>query len=574
MVEGRPQRRVRHITAVQVRNLTPFPARDALASALKQPAQQPQFTPQGHLTDDLDVAIGRKRARRFSSSSSVHVVGTRGEADSACRDGAERTGEPVARRRTLSKASASVTSTNADAPVSPGMARRSSGGIPTVRPSHRQRTISAASVFTSDSGRASSLGWRDVQSSGSRLPELLQDTSQRSLEKVLRSRLIETFITITLPSSKGRNDTDAVGRPLEATTSSRPSTPDLESLHQKSSSVSSKATASSLKSAAARRGSVAGGTTKKPSSRPGTPSRPHTAASPVKPGQSSHRPGTTSASLSNGKTPSSPVSPKTPTTPSIHRQRPSIPSSSPSPSPLKSGFPVTPPATPPLPTSADILSEEPVVPDYISPIHWPSTNPTFQIDARSRGEFALGTNLSGSKLRVEVWGRVKHGLGWASVRNGDVKGKGRALDLGDADGSEWRVLESWDFDLMDLIPLSDDVGVVHPYNNVDSDNTIDSSPLIHRICIPMHSSSHFRLPGKCTTCHPRRPLSNLAPLLRTPLGIVRNRSRMPGKSGVLEKSFYPINCRKQTSSRQFVPFMLEIWMRIRTGGHSGGGARE
>ena len=459
LVEGRSQRRVRHITSIQVRNLTPFPARDALASALKQPAQQPQFTPQGHLTDDLDVAIGRKRARRFSSSSSIHAVGTRGEPDSPCREGAERTGEGVARRRTLSKASASPTSSNTDAPVSPGMARRSSGNTPTVRPSHRQRTTSAASVFTLDSGRASSLGWRDTHSSSSKLPELLQDTSQRSLEKVLRSRLVETFIAITLPPLKDRSGSDAVGSLPEDTTSSPPSTSDLGSIHHKLSSVSSKVTEFSVGSSTARRGSVAGGATKKPLSRPVTPSRPHTAASPAKPGQSSHRPRTTSASLSNGKTPSSLATPNTPAAPSTHRRRPSIPSSlSPSPSPSKSAFPVTPPATPPFPTSRQVTPEGFIVPDYISPVHWPSTNPTFQIDARSRGEFSPNANLSDSKMRIEVWGRVKHGLGWASIRHGDVKGKGRAPDLHDADSLEWRILESWDFDLMDLRPLTDDVG--------------------------------------------------------------------------------------------------------------------
>ena len=278
LVEGRSQRRVRHITSIQVRNLTPFPARDALASALKQPAQQPQFTPQGHLTDDLDVAIGRKRARRFSSSSSIHAVGTRGEPDSPCREGAERTVEGVARRRTLSKASASPTSSNTDAPASPGMARRSSGNTPTVRPSHRQRTTSAASVFTLDSGRASSLGWRDTHSSSSKLPELLQDTSQRSLEKVLRSRLVETFIAITLPPLKDRSGSDAVGSLPEDTTSSPPSTSDLGSIHHKLSSVSSKVTEFSVGSSTARRGSVAGGATKKPLSRPVTPSRDSSSA--------------------------------------------------------------------------------------------------------------------------------------------------------------------------------------------------------------------------------------------------------------------------------------------------------
>jgi UV radiation resistance-associated gene protein len=55
--------------SIQVRNLTPFPVRDAFASALLQPSEQSQFTAHGHLSDDLDLTIGRKRSRRISANS-------------------------------------------------------------------------------------------------------------------------------------------------------------------------------------------------------------------------------------------------------------------------------------------------------------------------------------------------------------------------------------------------------------------------------------------------------------------------------------------------------------------------
>ncbi|KZT67671.1 hypothetical protein DAEQUDRAFT_812727 [Daedalea quercina L-15889] len=459
-------RRVRHITAVQIRNLTPFPVRDAFASALKQPSEHSQFTPQGHLTDDLDVAIGRKRARRLSSSSSIHAAGARTDHESAHREGGDRTNEVGVRRRTLSKASTSGGSSSG-APVSPGMARRPSGGVSTVRPPHRQRTISAISIFASDSGGTPFQDRRDSYSSSSRLPEFLQDTSQRGLEKVLQSRLVATFITITLPSSVPSHNAPDLNcghiseMATEGSTSSRPSTPELKpsSSRERASGAAQKVAESSSKTSAVRRSSVARITAKRPPSRPETPSKLNPAA-PLKSGQPGSHTRTTSGSLSNGKIPKSPTSPRTPTIPS-HRQRPSMPSSlSPSSSPSTSEFPAAPPALDFSPPPSNHIPLGPV-PDYISPIHWPSTNPTFQMDARSKGEFAAEADLSGSKMRVEVWGRVKHGLGWASAREGDAKGKGKAMDRGEEDDMEWKVLEGWDIDLMDLVPLPDNLAA-HP----------------------------------------------------------------------------------------------------------------
>ncbi|KAH9836605.1 UV radiation resistance protein and autophagy-related subunit 14-domain-containing protein [Rhodofomes roseus] len=462
-------RRVRHITAVQVRNLTPFPVRDAFASALKLPSEQSQFTPQGHFTDDLDVVVGRKHARRLSSSSSIHGSGTRHDQENVQRDGFERAGESGARRRTLSKASTSGGSTSG-ASAAPSIARRSSSGVvPTVRPPHRQRTISATSAFTSDSGRSRSMDWRDSYASSSRLPEFLQDTSQRGLEKVLQSRLVATFLTITLPpeppcSASGFNGSSKGEATTKATASPRPPTPDhmRSSSRERAAGLAQKVVEASTKPTAVRRTSTASTSAKKPPSRPSTPSKLNPATPAVKSGQPSSHVRNTS-SLSNGRIPKASTSPKTPTSPSAHRQRPSIPSSlSPSPSLSKSEFPATPPATPPPLASPQISSDDsPPVPDYISLSHRPSTNPTFQMDAHSKGEFAPGTDLSGSKLRVEMWGRVQRGLGWASMREGDAKGKGKETHRAEEDGWEWRVLESWDVDLMDLVPLTDDLAA-HP----------------------------------------------------------------------------------------------------------------
>lgn len=98
------------------------------------------------------------------------------------------------------------------------------------------------------------------------------------------------------------------------------------------------------------------------------------------------------------------------------------------------------------------------MPDYISPIHWPSTNPVFQL---SRDEFAPGTDLSGARMRVEVWGRTSPQGSNFRYTSGDVKGKGKEKQLDRAEGdSEWKVLESWEVALNELRPLSDEVGTM------------------------------------------------------------------------------------------------------------------
>lgn len=60
---------------------------------------------------------------------------------------------------------------------------------------------------------------------------------------------------------------------------------------------------------------------------------------------------------------------------------------------------------------------------------------------------------------MEVYGRV--GAAWGHHQATSPKGKGKEIshdgEAGDEDG--WRVLESWSFDLGDLIPLPDDVSL-------------------------------------------------------------------------------------------------------------------
>ena len=95
------------------------------------------------------------------------------------------------------------------------------------------------------------------------------------------------------------------------------------------------------------------------------------------------------------------------------------------------------------------------IPDYLSPIHRPSVNPSFNIDARTGSDFAPGTNLSGHKMIVEIWARQPDGSLDRSMKG---KGKEKANWHEDSTAdSEWKVLETWDVDLNDLLPINESV---------------------------------------------------------------------------------------------------------------------
>lgn len=91
---------------------------------------------------------------------------------------------------------------------------------------------------------------------------------------------------------------------------------------------------------------------------------------------------------------------------------------------------------------------------YISPVHRPSTNPTFSFDANLLDANAL--TFVGHKLRLEVWGRpeVRNN---ASLRD---KGKDKEREP-NVDPPKWKVIDSWFIDLDKLIPLTEDVRVLY-----------------------------------------------------------------------------------------------------------------
>lgn len=180
------QRRIRHLTSIHVANFTPFPVRDEFTSALSKPSEQPQYADHGHLSDDLDVTLGRKRGRRRSATLlSATNLSASPDSQKGVAEHGSITVSP-ARKRTPSKASI------------PGVKIRSgTNGPPIAARPMRQRTISASS-----SNSHITLYDAPMAMSGSlnSMHGILRDTLQPALEKILSSRLVETFITVSVPA--------------------------------------------------------------------------------------------------------------------------------------------------------------------------------------------------------------------------------------------------------------------------------------------------------------------------------------------------------------------------------------
>jgi hypothetical protein len=404
-----PQRRIRHITSIQVCNLTPFPARDALASALAQPSEQPQFTSHGRFSDDLDITLSRKRSRRISVNSMNTLRSLRSEEEPGgeALDAAETRG----RRRTGSRVSFS----------SGGSLGRSSLPArsqpvtisPTVRPGNRPRTNSVTSSISGNHTFNSTLSGPPLSASISALP----DNSQSGLESVINSRLVETFVAVTVPPSTQTHFSPPRQTSQTTSTHSRPSTPlmagkDKPSYIRKSHSTAVARLASKSTSAVGSKS---------------TPPSRNLSSSSLRP--SSSRP------TAHATSPSASASP--------HLNGRSLPHT---PSKQK-------PTPPPNPTHSS--DEHIIIPNFLSRIHHPSTNPSFAIDNRSGREFADWTDLSGEKLKVEVWGKV--GESWHVDGTRTYKGKEKKKEVGDEEGDAWKVLEEWDVDLADLILLPREV---------------------------------------------------------------------------------------------------------------------
>ena len=384
------KRRIRHITAIQIRNLTPFPVRDAFASALTQPAEQSQFSSHGHLSDDLDVTVSRKRSRKISSTSAA-THGSLWSDEGLVEDRLARGVGEKGKNSSASRVSFSPGTGSRGRPHS------ASGSTPAGRP-QRHRTNSSVSHLSGTSLPPS------TPSAGliSPLTTVLPDNSQTGLEKVINARLVETFLAITAPQPPHVGSPSA--GPMSLSPSSGASSPRDKSFK--------KSTDSNLM-------------WKNNRAPPSSPSlakhvRHETVSSTSSKIPNNHAKSASMSVLrSNGKN-----------TGTIH---PNIPPPHPSPSP----------------------SQELQVPNYISPIRRPSTNPLFPIDAKSNSSFSQGTDLSGDKVKIQVWGKV--GERWKKDVGFQSKGKEKEVEQPEEPDNAWKILDEWFVDLMDLEPLSDEV---------------------------------------------------------------------------------------------------------------------
>lgn len=89
-------------------------------------------------------------------------------------------------------------------------------------------------------------------------------------------------------------------------------------------------------------------------------------------------------------------------------------------------------------------------PIYFSPIHRPSTNPYFAIDARAGHDFPAGCDDVGHFISIEIWGKTLR-------RKSEDHGKA-AKEKQSSEDYDWRLLDERNVDLDKLVPLPDDVG--------------------------------------------------------------------------------------------------------------------
>lgn len=454
--DGMMLRRLRNVTAVQVRNLTPFPVRDSFATAMTQPSEQSQFTSLGRLSDDLDLTVGRRRGRRISSSSVVTTKTTQSEDSEDVHNAA--TIDDTQRRRAASKVSFLGQATGGSSPHAGSLRRHSQVyGSPSSSRPVRKRTTSTGSYRSLGT---SSVGITEENNvppvTPAPLSRLLPDNSQCSLEKIVSSRLVETFITITVPPSYAESSVGSAPSSLrhvkstDLASASRPVSPALGTHNTK-------------------------GTVSAPKHKRGS------SASSVSP-QHMSRTRPTSSSLRSSSSESSPPSPtRSQAMPSHSRTKSSQVGSR-----LRSDGSGNNATAPQAFPSAGAAAHSIRVPDYISPIHRPSTNPYFSLDPASGHDFPAWTDLNAQDIKVELWGKV--GRGWGTDKLSNGKGKEKAIDscIHSDESTTWHVLEKWDVKFTDLTPCTEDLAS-HSSHIAFNTLTITFTPFGRTYYVPRRS---------------------------------------------------------------------------------------
>ncbi|THU90759.1 hypothetical protein K435DRAFT_864021 [Dendrothele bispora CBS 962.96] len=435
--EGLVQYRIRHVTSIQVRNLTPFPVRDSLTAALSKPTEQRELVNHGHVSDDLDASLSLKRTRRTSTHSISTLRSLRSD------DG--ETLNERGRRRTDSKV-------NFQEEKRPRASSSTARTAPTIRP-HRVRTTSlVSSLFAPHHSSQDSIDYRFSVS-----PD---DHSQTTLEKIIQSRLVETFVGIIVTPARA----DVVSTPP-------PTSPQSPRFQTSTPPLSPKSPRAIVKSRETKNTTPVSTDKLKNSRHESWSSSKSTVDLPI--------PG------SNGPSRSVPTTQK--------------PKTQPSPSPLNTSHTTT--STLKSPSASELW------PDYISPIHRASTNPLFPIDPRS--EMSC-TDISGHRFKVVLWAKIRNN----HHASGVVNGKGKDKDKGKSESSpldEWQILEEWEVDLKNLKSLPDDLAATSQLPSNTLLLTLD--PPGRQFYIPSHFSRHR--PPSPTTGYASDPESDLRKVKQT-----------------------------------------------------------
>lgn len=294
--------------------------------------------------------------------------------------------EQRVRKRTVSRVSAQEFSTSGGSGSHPPL----SGAVISSK-SNRPRSTSA---MTSTSGKGT-------------VPTitLWQSYTQKSLEKVLQSRLVETLITVSVPSTVEQSASPTKpSRPASPSSRDRqPSpraSPTMKSKVHSPHNSTSRSTLGSKEEQSVRRISRTGATV--------------ATDGPTSKSASSNRKGVRSPTKLNGNaSKSASLAPQVKADPETRN-----------------------------------------VPNFISGIHRPSTNPDFALDLN---DFSKWTDPSAAHMIVRLWAR--HPPDSPNVL-GNEKGKEKMADDIDISDPQWRMAGTWDICLADLVPLSDEVSVL------------------------------------------------------------------------------------------------------------------
>ena len=346
----------------------------------------------------------RKRSRKISTNSTATRRSLKWEDSILEADSNEGRGRASSASR-IAQSNTGNASTSPSHPSHFGSIRSSHS----LR-SHRARTSSITSL-TSTHHRSASSQLASLLPAPLPVPSSLLDNSQAALERIINSRLVETFITITVfpePTSVE----DASGPSPKSTT--------VSSLTSPRSSILTSPNSASQKIPSKPNGSL----TK--------------VSTPTSPNKKRFHSSDTSAKISGSKPPATPMKQDSRNKTSVMPQVNGISQSLSSSKKGKAVVNLAPEPEASLPSS----------PVYFSPIHRPSTNPLFPIDTRSNQ--VRWPDTSGQNLKVEIWGKMPIRIEYPRRLNEIER-------LPEDQNFNWKLLDEWDVSLNRLICLPNDV---------------------------------------------------------------------------------------------------------------------